>query len=180
MGVSKKLRRALEPWITRNRRPSWRAVVSDLPGARNAGSQFGGAPALAPGEAWPHCPNCQQPLSLFVQLDLATLPDELPMRPKRGLLQLMYCTNGDNACDANNDGWQPFSTCHVVRIVDGERAPPRDRPATMFPQKTIVGWERFDDLPHPEDYGEDELPIDDEQAEEAEELLACAQGDKLG
>ena len=51
-------------------------------------SKFCGAALLLPGEEWPVCPGCSQPMRLFVQLDLATLPAALDYPIREGMLQL--------------------------------------------------------------------------------------------
>lgn len=66
-------------------------------GSRNAlGSRLA---LLRAGEAWPTCPQCQQPLALVARLDLATLPPEL--RPEPGLVQLFLCARG--GCDVQDE-----------------------------------------------------------------------------
>ncbi|RUR87009.1 DUF1963 domain-containing protein [Chlorogloeopsis fritschii PCC 9212] len=56
-------------------------------------SKFAGKPWLNAGEKWPLCPNSNQPMQFFLQINL----DELPQNAKNifgtGILQLFYCTN---------------------------------------------------------------------------------------
>ena len=57
----------------------------------------------------------QQPLQLFLQLNLGALPAELGSTFGTGLLQLFYCTN--EAC-AGEGGWEPFADDLTrVRVV---------------------------------------------------------------
>jgi hypothetical protein len=121
--------------------------------------------------------------------------------PGRGLFQMFYCTNAERECDSQLDGWSPFSACHAARIVDGPTAPSPERPRRVFPRKSIIGWERFDDLPHPEDHEQLGITYDydfpgkkvrllcaefgvdievDIDSNLAEAIGVCASGDKLG
>jgi uncharacterized protein YwqG len=113
-----------------------------------AASKFAGQPWLAEGEAWPVCPQCQNPMPLFLQLALAHLPDALEQRFGAGLLQLFYCT----VCE---DGWEPFSESSLVRVVHplGSLQPSAipTLPDT-FPAKRIVGWEEITDGPDPTEH----------------------------
>jgi hypothetical protein len=193
---------ALAPWTSKHRRMAWRPVISDLPSQGSARSQFGGLPLLPRDEPWPRCPNCGDPLTLFLQLDLASLPPQSIVAPGRGLLQMFYCTNAERECDVQLEGWEPFSKCHVLRIVEGTTTPTSARHVRVFPQRSISDWSGFDDLPHPEDHKQlglvyeydfpkkqvhvlcaeigvsiRNLGIDDGVAEA---IGPCASGDKLG
>ena len=149
---------ALQPWVEAHRRPAWRPVVTpgEPAGTR---SKFCGQPWLAPDEASPACKECGRRLQLFVQLDLGELPDELAGRYGEGLLQLFYCVGsiadgGGPEC-SGDDGWMPFSDLvSLVRVVPtGETIGPTDPAGSAgFPPSAIVGWERFDDLPDPDDH----------------------------
>src|SRR6476661_8492276 len=99
------LRAAMRPWLERHTRPAWRPVADESDSLSTA-SRFGGLPWLKPGEDWPSCTTCGEPLQFFLQLDLGTLPPELHGRFGAGLLQLFYCTN--DGCSANH--WEPFSS----------------------------------------------------------------------
>ena len=147
----------LEPWIREHLRPSFKPITQEGDGDPGD-SKFAGKPWLAAGEAWPVCGTCKRPLMLFLQLDLAALPQALPGKFGEGLLQLFYCT-GDRvrACDAI-DGWQPFSTtAKLTRIIQPEGEPqPVEMPQWHypFPPKTIVGWEEMADHPHPQEHAQ--------------------------
>jgi hypothetical protein len=123
-----------------------------------------------------------------------------------GVLQVFYCTR----CDAEIEGWAPFSQAHVVRVVppDDLVLPPTDPRTRTLPPAAITGWEAFEDLPHPTEHAELGLDLDydfqkktiavrcpsigltidgldleaqDEDGHElAEAISAAAAGDKLG
>jgi hypothetical protein len=147
----------LEPWLAAHRRPAWRPTVEKgEPAGEQARSKFCGRPWLTAGEAPPACQECGRPLRLFVQLDLAELPAELAGRHGEGVLQFFYCAGGDGRPECSgDDGWVPFSDrVSLVRIVPtGELAPAESAgDVEPLPPSTIVGWERFDDVPDPEDH----------------------------
>src|SRR6476661_8618944 len=106
-----RLREAMRPWLERHTRPTWRPIVEEADSPPTA-SRFGGLPWLAPGEDWPSCTTCDQPLQFFLQIDLARLPPELDDQFGTGLLQLFYCTN--DACSAAH--WEAFTSGKLVRI----------------------------------------------------------------
>jgi uncharacterized protein YwqG len=189
----------LAPWREAHKRTAWTPIVEEKDGEATA-SKFSGMPWLAEDEPYPCCRNCQTPMPLLLQLNLADLPAELTGKFGSGLLQLFYCTG--NYCDG---GWEPFSGSKLVRLVQ-----PSDRTQSLsagsyptFPAKTIVGWTPFDDYPNSEEHDElglifnydfsaqtlqiqcpsvgletEALPM--EEAPEAEEVASAATGDKLG
>jgi uncharacterized protein YwqG len=147
------LRESMRPWLERHARPAWRPIVDEAAESPATASRFGGAPWLAPGEDWPSCTTCGQPLQFFLQLDLGALPPELDGRFGPGLLQLFYCTN--DGCSATH--WEAFTSGKMVRIVDptefGEATtPPAEPPAVLLPAKTITGWKPQPDRPHPPEH----------------------------
>lgn len=149
------LRKSMRPWLERHTRPTWRPIVDESAESPTAASRFGGAPWLAPGEDWPSCTTCGEPLQFFLQLDLAQLPAELDGRFGVGLLQLFYCTN--DGCSANH--WEPFSSGKMVRIVDSNEfadAPvaPTEPAVALLPAKTVRDWKRQPDHPHPPEHEE--------------------------
>ena len=84
-------------------------------GSRTA-SKFAGHPWLGTDETWPICPHCQEPMQFFLQLNLDQLPTALASQFGKGLLQLFYCTS-EARCEVDYEGWQPFSDCQFLRIV---------------------------------------------------------------
>jgi hypothetical protein len=171
---------ALRPWIDDQRRAAWRPVV--VPGEpAESRSKFCGDPWLMPGEEPPTCRECGRDLRLFVQLDLDAVPEDLDRAFGSGVLQLFYCVwpepseepglliehfrlalgldqdrapeDGKPPC-VQEGAWAPFSdTASLVRVVPGDAlSPSTSEGDSGFPPSAIVGWERFDDLPHPEDH----------------------------
>jgi uncharacterized protein YwqG len=190
----------LGPWLSRVRRPGWRPIVEDGEGSAVV-SKFCGLPWTGPEADWPACACCGGPLTLLVQLDLDALPEELGDRFGSGLLQLFYCLGDD--CQGEG-GWEPFADdLSRVRIVhpDGsDPSPPASADMPCLPAKRIVGWDRFDDLPGPEEHDEcglksaydfeagtvrfecPEVGLDQTQPMsecEAEEIAVAQAGDKL-
>lgn len=139
-------REAFAAWRTKHARRAWKPVCVERTGQ---GAQFGGSPFLARGERWPLCKGCSQPMQLFVQLPLASLPAGTPIRGE-GILQLFYCSQDDGTCET----WAPFSGAHVVRLLTGPAVvapPPADLEA--FPVRSVERWQELVDYPHPEEHG---------------------------
>lgn len=139
----------LRPWVAAHRRPAWRPLVA--PGEPTATrSKFCGRAWLLPDEAPPACEECDRPLQLLVQLDLGELPDDLDGRHGEGVLQLFYCVDDD--C-LGEGAWEAFSdVASLVRVVPADALAPAGVPDPAYPPATILGWERFDDAPDPEDH----------------------------
>jgi uncharacterized protein YwqG len=152
---------ALGPWLESRRRAAWRPVVAAGEPSGSL-SKFCGVAWLVPGEPAPTCGECGRTLRLFVQLDLGALPHELGERFGSGVLQLFYCVDQDDDAVSGSDrecfqdeAWAPFSdVASRVRIVPRDALhPPDPSPGSDgLPAAAIVGWDRFDDLPDPEDH----------------------------
>jgi uncharacterized protein YwqG len=144
----------LEPWLARHRRLAWKPVVKDGDGPASS-SKFCGTPWIGPDAPWPHCGHCNNPLPLFLQLDLDELPKELGGRFGTGLLQLFYCTL--DKCQGCG-GWEPFaddlSRVRIVRPTDSASKGFVVEDAAGFPAKRIVGWSPLIDLPKPSEHEE--------------------------
>ena len=130
--------------------PVTRAGASDL-----TASKFCGIPWLAKDEAWPICPNCQNPMQLFLQLNLAHCPELPDYCPKTGLLQLFYCTNKTNksSCEADCEAWYPFAKSTLIRIITPEGEPQQFKKSPVkksFPTKEIIKWTSKVDYPQPD------------------------------
>jgi hypothetical protein len=142
----------LAPWFARHRRECWLPVVEDGDGDPTA-SKFSGNPWLAADEAWPMCASCGGPMSLFLQLDMESVPDTAGGRLGRGLLQAFFCTESD--CIHGPDEGDPFTKTHLLRMIDptahvvAARTPPTTggEEYLVIAPRRIVGWERADDYP---------------------------------
>lgn len=54
-------------------------------------SKYGGKPWLNSGEKYPVCPNCLNPMPLFLQLNLNEIPETFNRKFGAGILQFFYC-----------------------------------------------------------------------------------------
>jgi hypothetical protein len=167
-----------EAWIARWSRRPFLPKTREGDGPVTA-SKFCGAALLLPGEEWPVCPGCEQPMRLFVQLDLATVPAELDHPIREGMLQLFYCTNVDPPCEVDHEAWQPFGKSTLARWLSpaevaaaATRAPAQDPAGELA--AVIVGWEP----------GPIEVPGYEEDGRleefEVDEAIKPRPGDKLG
>lgn len=141
-----------------------------------------------PGEQWPACGHCSAAQQLFLQLNIATLPDaaKLLIGKEEGLLQMFYCI----VCEGETDSWEPFAPSHLLRIIPAkgnqqEVSLPHEaltREAGYFDAKRIIGWKAFDDYPSQEEELEDfpELSESDDAIYEMEDPAMNRSGDKLG
>jgi len=111
-------------------------------------SKLGGTPWLPEGTTHPVCPNCNHPMPLLLQLDVATLPD--PARyGGTGLLQLFYCTNAEPLCEVDCEAFFPNAKSVVARRVDSTtKGAASAVEGERFEAKRIVGWEATDDYPN--------------------------------
>jgi uncharacterized protein YwqG len=145
------VREKLEPWLAKYRRPAWKPIVEEGDRLVTA-SKFAGTPWIGQDAPWPDCGRCEQPLPLFLQLDLGSLPDELGQRFGTGLLQLFYCTR--ERCQGFG-GWEPFvDDLNRVRVVHPAGQALQASMRDGLPPRQIVGWERFIDLPTPEEHAD--------------------------
>lgn len=173
-----------EPWIVPEdprldpyRRPCWIPQAEDGDGAVQA-SKFSGVAALLPGESWPACPNCSQPMQLFLQLHAADLPDGFAAPWGEGILQFFYCTTSKPCCEVQCKAWDPFSHSTLLRIVPATAGSSATQlPATALPARHIAGWERQDDLPSGEELRSFGFSLEEE--EEISESDYSRKGDKL-
>jgi uncharacterized protein YwqG len=170
----------LRPEIRRLVRRAWRPVVENEDGAARD-SKLAGTAMLARGEEWPACKNCHQPLELFVQLALGTLPAELQGELGSGFLQLFYCVNDDPLCEVDCEAYVPWSESVLARRLDAANAvPARSRPANnAFPAQRIRGWEPVEDLPNWEEIGTLGVELDGDEETMLEQLELPRSGDKL-
>ena len=172
---------AREAWIARWTRRPFIPRTREGDGPVTA-SKFCGTALLLPGEAWPVCPGCEQPMRLFVQLDLATLPPTLAYPHREGMVQLFYCTNAEPLCEVDHEAWQPFGKSSLARWLSPDeqaraaRAPQTAEDPSDEPAAVIVGWEQAP--PELPGYEEEVDPSPDDV--EIDEALRPRSGDKLG
>lgn len=157
-GTLSQLTEVLQP----HARPTWKPVTERGDPSSHA-SKFGGAPWLTPRERIPRCEECEEPMSLAVQLDLAALPAELR---GTGLLQCFVCLDDYQAC---------------ARVVTRDRRVARATPARL-PARAIVGWIGGPrELPGPSEWEPLGIALDRRASAVAEdELDEPGDGDKLG
>ncbi|TXD39438.1 DUF1963 domain-containing protein [Lujinxingia vulgaris] len=176
--------RALPPTLLTHRRTAYRPRTAEGDGDLLA-SKFSGRPWLKADEAWPTCPNCNKPQQLFVQLNLATLPQPEQQRVgKSGLLQLFYCTSSDPLCEVECQAFFPFARSVMARRIDDPTGPTNlnaSGPAEPFAPRRIESWEPIeDDVPGYEELYQMGHEISPEEEQALEEAERPATGDKLG
>jgi uncharacterized protein YwqG len=155
-----------QSWRKHWMRKAWTPITVDGDSSRTA-SKFAGLPWLASDEPWPTCPQCSTVMPLFLQLNLAHLPQALRKEFGRGLLQLFYCTS----CD---DGWEAFATTSLVRLIQPTRVGALvTEPPGSFPPKTITAWEAFEDFPGPPDHPQLGLDYQYERGPSSHTKVTC-------
>ena len=165
------------------RRKAWLPIVKEGDGPATA-SKFSGAPWLSKRETWPRCPHCSQSMQLFLQLNLTELPKEVGHDFGQGLLQMFFCTNSQPCCDVECQGWQPFSECHLMRLVQPLQSASVQTHELVgaedyFPAKTITSWREIDDYPRPCECNEHGVIVNDSDHDIWDCLDYGTQGDKL-
>lgn len=164
------------------RRITWKPQIAKGDGTLDD-SKFSGTPYLAEHETWPVCQNCGEPMSLFLQLNLNSLPEPLNDEFGSGLLQLFYCTNDERGCEFECETYSPFSQAKLVRIIEPDgtaQSPEMPEAALKFPPKLIIGWEEHDDYPNWEEGREQGISLTDDDWERLDQQGFPQAGDKLG
>lgn len=156
--------------------------VEDRDGAPKD-SKFAGTPYLSDDEEWPACRNCGKPLQLFVQLNSASLPEDLADAYGPGIVQLFYCVSTDPHCESECGPGSPFSECILARRIEPAvtsrvREEPRSLP--MWQPRRIVGWEPEADLPHPLELRRLGIKPTGEERDELDARKNPLIGEKLG
>lgn len=164
--------------LEKKRRSAFIPITDNVDG-KPTDSKFGGTPYLLGGEDWPCCTHCGLPLQLFLQLNVANLPDlvQQAMNLLSGVIQLFYCDDDD--CVNECESFEPYSICHFVRLVrDVSQATnkPTSRPSDPYPVERIIEWEEVEDYPSPDELVEEGLVVN----EELEEFLVTSQKPELG
>ncbi|OZH54248.1 hypothetical protein AFK68_12115 [Hydrocoleum sp. CS-953] len=166
----------IPPEIQSYKRTAWKPIIIEGDGALTA-SKFAGKPWLGKHEKWPKCPLCQNPLELFVQLNLNQLPEALQNEFGSGILQIFYCTN-QFGCNPSPHKIQAFSDAHLIRIIQPERKKQRieiPKNQDFFPPKLIVDWQKLEDYSNSEAASEFGIELNDELYEDNFPI----EGDKL-
>ena len=145
------------------KRTAYIPIVAEYEKTFSDQSKIGGFPYLRNTEDWPVCPNCHKHMQLFLQLNLEHLPD----KKDNGLLQLFYCTTTEPNCETQLKAFQPFSKATVCRKIEvnGHSAVIQPQTETQFEEKLITGWEFKDDYPHPQEYEDLGMEVDEEVLE---------------
>jgi hypothetical protein len=163
------------------KRTGYQPLTVDGAGGERS-THFGG-PAWLPGKSeWPTCPNCSEPMNLFLQLNAADVPEDAKDRVGSGLVQLFYCVSADPLCEVDCEAYFPFSESIVARRVDpsgeGRRVEASGRLA--FAPKQVTGWEPVTDHPNWEEAeGDCGLEYSEGEIEALEALDSPHGGDKL-
>ena len=163
------------------KRTTWIPQVKEGDGSVFA-SKFSGIPWLEKSEEWPVCPNCKKPMQLFVQLNLAELP-ELPKGcQSEGLIQFFYCTLFEPNCGIDCVTFSPGSKSLILRIVQPKgKANKIDITSitNAFPPKLITGWEKMFDYPNWEECKKHKIILTDEDCMLLENFELPVSGEKL-
>ena len=141
---SSEIKTAFLQWNKSHRRNAWRVSIDNT--NADSFSWFGGHPTGTVDCAWPACAECTKPMRFFLQLDLASLPEQFDAPLREGILQLFYCSSDDGMCDT----WEAFSGTHELRLVqksEAECACPET--VSAFAKSVISDWQIIEDAPSP-------------------------------
>jgi uncharacterized protein YwqG len=169
------------PRMAPYKRAAWLPKVEDGDGGVTD-SKFAGTPWLGESEEWPRCANCGEPIQLFLQLNLARLPEAVRGEYGEGLLQLFYCTNAEAQCKDECEAFFPFSRSVVVRLVTpggDTNAAPAPEIGDALPPRLIVGWREADDYPNWDEGSLSGVELEEAEWEALEEDGYPRLGDKL-
>ncbi len=168
------------------KRKTWMPLVEEDVADEAVASKIGGLPYLPPGENHPTCPHCQEPLSLFLQLNPKTLPadHDLDLEPDQ-LIQLYYCTNQHPHCEMECQAWQPFAKSVLARTIPlptAEVTLPATKLPRQFPVRLFTEWIENEDYPdwHEMQLGAAGLSEEEVEAVEKMEAAVPKAADKLG
>jgi len=141
-------------------------------GPFGAGTGFGGAGIASDLHPHPEFPACNRPMTLFLQLDLASLPAKIAAG--EGLAQLWCCVG---ECGIELNDWEPFARSHVQRIIPVAGVP--SSAGTPAPARRVTGWTRVRDIPAYDDLEAAGITLTDDLLDAVGRANAPASGDKL-
>lgn len=172
--------------IAAYKRNTWMPLVEEGAEDEALASKIGGQAYLLPGETYPQCSNCHEPLTLFLQLNPRTLPPnaDLDLEPDK-LVQLFYCTNQHPHCELECKAWEPFAKSELARTVAlpaEEVSLPASIPAHQLPVNLITDWVENEDYPDWHEMQLGEAGLSEQEVEELEnnENTIPKAADKLG
>ncbi|EMR04353.1 DUF1963 domain-containing protein [Cesiribacter andamanensis] len=172
--------------IAAYKRKTWMPLVEEGAEDEALASKIGGMAYLPPGETYPLCAHCQEPLTLFLQLNPANLPPncDLDLEPDK-LVQLFYCTNQHPHCELECKAWAPFAKSELARTLPlpaTEVALPGTAPERQYPARLITEWVENEDYPdwHEMQLGAAGLSEQEVEALESNENTIPKAADKLG
>lgn len=168
------------------KRHTWMPVIDEAD-QELLDSKIGGWAYIPEGEKHPHCPNCGEELTLFLQLNPKDLPEnsDLDLEPDQ-LIQLFYCTNQDPHCEVECEAYFPFSKSVVARSIPIPAQKPIKNlslsSSKQFAEKGITDWIGYDDYPDWQEMqvGDAKLTEIEVEVLEANETIVPKAADKLG
>lgn len=181
--MDEKLRQEVLKKVKPYKRKAWKPITIHGDSEMEA-SKFSGIPVLEPAEQWPACKHCGEPMQLFVQLNIAHLPDRLKgfLQMESGFLQMFYCTNVEPYCEEECNANLPFGESSLVRVVDPESPgftmDPTDEDF-YFPARTIIDWKEVSDYPNWEELQDMGIELTDEENDVLNEMEVPVDGDKF-
>lgn len=184
--VSEELKESILGKLKDIKRKAWVPEVEEGDGDATA-SKFSGKPYLPEDEDLPLCEGCGKPLQLFIQLNIAELPDQFKKQigMEEGIIQMFYCTTWDdeNQCEIDYESYFPFTEAQFVRLVipegEGRDVEVPDIENYLTP-KLIVGWKEMDDYPGWEEREGAGVELTDEEDDAIYDMEIFYAGDKLG
>lgn len=168
------------------KRKTWMPLVEEDEPDDALASKIGGVAYLPPGESHPLCSNCHEPLTLFLQLNPSSLPENNDLDLEQDqLIQLYYCTNQQPHCEMECHAWQPFAKSKLVRRVplpSTEVVLPATTLPRQFPVRLIVEWVENEDFPDWQEMQLGDAGLSEQEVEAVEKLDTAIPkaADKLG
>ncbi len=168
----------IPPELGPYKRKAWKPVTIAGDGSLTS-SKFAGTPLLAQNEQWPRCANCNKPMQLFLQLNMADIPEEARKEFGEGILQFFYCTSQVPPCEIEF----PFSRSTLLRMLPANQQVSDTMPQTgdlvdPFPPRLITDWQILEDFPNWEEGGDLGIVLEDSEWDRLSDDIALP-GDKL-